>query len=210
MTTTKKKFIFASLLTVSLVALLGVTQQQISAEETDEKQYVRGNDVTIHTEFTFRDAVEKSDGFQIFEQVSGFDRISDSAVFNLAGAVNYDRTYLYEAADMTFQMGVTNTQHDYGQFDVDIYLQKDGATFRHFEYSDCNLSNYAVDTMFDKEEGWTTSKGFTTIDEFEFECNGYKPLNPLFDSMNAADSYKASTESSMDLRDTQTWSNIYK
>ena len=210
MTMTKKKFVLASLLTVSLVAMLGVTQQQISAEETDEKQYVRGNDVTIHTAFTFRDAVEKSDGFQIFEQVSGFDRISDSAVFNLAGAVNYDRMYLYEAADMTFQRGVTNTQHDYGQFDVDIYLQKDGTTFRHFEYSDCNIIDYTVDTMFDKEEGWTTSKGFTTIDEFEFECNGYMPHNPLFESMNAADRYNASTESSMDLRDTQSWSDVYK
>ena len=210
MTTIKKKFILASLLTVSLVTLFGVAQQQISAEETDEKQYVRGNDVTIRTEFTFRDTVEKSDGFQIFKQVSGFDRTSDSTVFNLAGAVNYDRMYLYEAADMTFQRGVTNIQHDYGQFDVDIYLQKDGTAFRHFEYSDCNIVDYTVDTMFDKEEGWTTSKGFTTIDEFEFECNGYMPHNPLFESMNAADRYKANTESSMDLRDTQSWSDVYK
>ena len=210
MTTIKKKFILASLLTVSLVTLFGVTQQQISAEETDEKQYVRGNDVTIRTEFTFRDTVEKSDGFQIFKQVSGFDRTSDSTVFNLAGAVNYDRMYLYEAADMTFQRGVTNIQHDYGQFDVDIYLQKDGTIFRHFEYSDCNIVDYTVDTMFDKEEGWTTSKGFTTIDEFEFECNGYMPHNPLFESINAADRYNASTESSMDLRDTQSWSDVYR
>ena len=210
MTTIKKKFILASLLTVSLVTLFGVTQQQISAEETDEKQYVRGNDVTIRTEFTFRDAVERSDGFQIFKQVSGFDRTSDSTAFNLAGAVNYDRMYLYEAADMTFQRGVTNIQHNYGQFDVDIYLQKDGTTFRHFEYSNCNIVDYTVDTMFDKEEGWTTSKGFTTIDEFEFECNGYTPHNPLFESMNAADRYNASTESSMDLRDTQSWSDVYK
>ena len=171
---------------------------------------MRGNDVTIRTEFTFRDAVERSDGFQIFKQVSGFDRTSGSTAFNLAGAVNYDRMYLYEAADMTFQRGVTNIQHNYGQFDVDIYLQKDGTTFRHFEYSNCNIVDYTVDTMFDKEEGWTTSKGFTTIDEFEFECNGYMPHNPLFESMNAADRYKASTESSMDLRDTQSWSDVYK
>ena len=209
MTMTKKNFVFASLLTVSLVALLGVTQQQISAEETDEKQYVRGNDVTIHAEFEFRDAVEKSDGFQIYEQVSGFDRVSDSAVFSLVGAVNHDRVYLYEAADMTYQRGVANTQHDYGQFDADVYLQKDGITFRHFEYSDCSITDYTVDTLFDKEEGWTTSKGFTTVDEFEFECNGYKPHNPLSDSMNA-DSYNGNTESSTDLRDTQSWSDGFK
>jgi hypothetical protein len=209
MTTIKKKFILASLLTVSMVALFGISQQQISAEETDEKQYVRGNDVEIYTVFSFRDAVEESGSFQIFEQLSGFDRISESAVFKLEGAVNYDRIYLYEAADMTFVRGVTNTQHDYGQFDVDVYLQKDGVTFRQFEYSDCNIVDYHVSTQSDKEEGWTTSKGFTTIDVFEFECNGYTPNNPLFDQMNVGD-YSADTQSSMDLKDTQTWSNEYK
>jgi hypothetical protein len=114
---------------------------------------------------------------------------------------------LYEAADMTFVRGITNIQHDYGQFDVDVYLQKDGVTFRQFEYSDCNIADYRVSTQSDKEEGWTTSKGFATIDVFEFECNGYKPNNPLFDSMNGK---KADTQSSMDLRDTQTWSDVYK
>ncbi len=189
--------------------MLGVTLQQISAEETDEKQYARANDITIHTEFIFRDAVEKSDGFQIYEQVSGFDQTSDSPVFKLIGAVDYDRTYLYEAADMTFQRGVINTQHDYGQFDADVYLQKEGVTFRHFEYFDCSISEYRVVTLFDKEEGWFTSKGFATVDEFEFECNGYKPNNPLFDSVNASNG-KANTQSSMDLKDTQSWSDIYK
>ncbi|QMU55133.1 MAG: hypothetical protein GKS07_09740 [Nitrosopumilus sp.] len=209
MTTTKKKFILASLLAISMVAMFGITQQQISAEETNEKQYVRGNDVEIYTVFSFRESVEESGSFQIFEQLSGFDRVNESAVFKLEGAVNYDRIYLYEAADMTFVRGVTNVQHDYGQFDVDVYLQKDGVTFRQFEYSDCNIVDYHVSTQSDKEEGWTTSKGFTTIDEFEFECNGYTPNNPLFDQMNSNVS-KADTQNSMDLKDTQTWSDVYK
>ena len=37
---TKKKFILVSLMTLSLVALLGVSLQQISSDEADEKQYV--------------------------------------------------------------------------------------------------------------------------------------------------------------------------
>jgi len=209
MTTTKKKFIFASLLAVSMIAMLGIiTQQQISAEETDEKQYARANDVAIHTEFTFRDAVEQSDGFQIFKQVSGFDRISDSAVFKLVGAIDYDRTYLYEAADMTYVRGVTNTQHNYGQFDVQISLQKNGTTFRSFEYSNCSIIDYKVVTLTDKEEPWFTSKGFATVDEFEFECSGYTPGNPLFGSVSSDG--MGNTQSSMDLRDTQTWSEKYR
>jgi hypothetical protein len=201
--------LLASILVVSLATMFGITQQQISAEETDEKQYVRGNDVEIYTVFNFRNTVEESGSFQIFEQLSGFDRANESAVFKLEGAVNYDRIYLYEAADMTFVRGISNIQHDYGKFGVDVYLQKDGVTFRQFEYSDCNMVDYRVSTKSDKEEGWTTSKGFTTIDEFEFQCNGYKPNNPLFDQMNA-DGYKADTQSSMDLKDTQTWTDVYK
>jgi hypothetical protein len=211
MTTTKKSFAIASLLAVSVAAMFGiVSQQQISAEESDERQYATGNDVKIYTEFIFRDAVERSNGFQIYHQVSGFDRINDSATFTLSGVVDYDRTYLYEAADMTFVRGITNTQHDYGQFDVNVHLQKDGISFRSFEYTDCSIIDYKVDTLSDKEEGWTTSKGFTTIDEFEFGCNGYRPINPLFDSMESNDVSKASTQSSMDLKDTQSWSENYR
>lgn len=211
MTTTKKSFAIASLLAVSVAAMLGIaSQQQISAEESDERQYVTGNDVKIYTEFTFRDAVEQSNGFQIYHQVSGFDRINDSAAFMLSGAVDYDRVYLYKAADMTSIRGVTNIQHNYGQFDVDVHLQKDGISFRSFEYTDCSIVDYKVDTLFDKEEGWTTSKGFTTVDEFEFECNGYSPINPLFDSMGSNVVDKTNTQSSMDLTDTQTWSDNYR
>ncbi len=209
MTTKTKSFLLASLLTVSLVAMFGITQQQISAEETDEKQYVRGNDVEIHTVFSFRDAVEESSSFQLYDQISGFDRANESAVFTLEGAVNYDRVYLYEAADMTFVRGLSNVNHDYGKFDVDVYLQKDGVTFRQFEYSDCSISDYVVTTQSDKEEGWTTSKGFTTTDVFEFECNGYLPGNPLFDQMNS-NVDKADTENSLDLRNTQTWNEAYQ
>ena len=211
MTTTKKSFAIASLLAVSVAAMFGIaSQQQISAEETEEKQYVTGNDVKIYTEFTFRDAVEQSNGFQIYHQVSGFDRVNDSAAFTLSGVVDYDRAYLYEAADMTFVRGITNTQHDYGQFDVVVHLQKDDISFRSFEYTDCSITDYKVDTMFDKEEGWTTSKGFTTIDEFEFECNGYDPINPLFDPIGSNDVGKANAQSSMNLRDTQTWSDNFR
>lgn len=200
------------MLAVSVLAMLAVTataQQPVSAAETQQQQYARGNDVSIHAAFTFRDAIERSDGFQIFEQVSGFDRASDSPVFRLIGAVNYDRAYLYEAADMTYHRGLETIQYDYGQFDADIYLQKEGVTFRHFEYSDCRIADYRVDTMSDKEEGWTTSKGFTTVDEFEFECSGYMPHNPVFDSVGASDT-RADSQNSTDLRDTQTWSDGFR
>ena len=199
--------ILASVLVISLVTL-SIAQPQIFAEETDEKQYTKANDVTIHTVFDFRAGIEESDGFQVYKQISGFSN-SESSTFRLKGIVDSDRAYLYEAADMAFKRGISNVQHMYGQFDVDVYLQKEGIILRHFKYVDCSILDYKVTTLFDKEEGWTTDKGFATIDEFEFGCSGYKPNNPLFDLMKT-DGHKADTDSSLDLKDTQTWSNLYK
>lgn len=208
MITTQKKIILALVVTVSLIALLGIIQQPSFAEEFKETQYTKANDVAIHTIFSFRDGIEKSDSFQVYNQISGFDKSIESPIFKLEGVMDFDRAYLYEAVDRTYYAGINNIQHNYGQFDVDVYLHKDDITLRHFKYSDCVISNYKVTTLFDKEEGWTTSKGFATIDTFEFECNGYKPNNPLFDLMKS-NGYTSKQESSFDLRDTQNWSDLY-
>jgi len=195
----QKKVILASVMTVSLALLIGMAQgTQILAEEADEKKYTSANDVAIHTVFTFREAVEESDGFQVYKQMAGYERQTESPTFKLEGVLDSDRVYLYEAADMTYLRGVIDSQHQYGQFDVDIYLHKEGMTLRHFKYNDCRVIDYKVTTLFDKEEGWTTSKGFAIIDEFEFECNGYHPNNPLYDLMKT-NGYKASSQSSLEL-----------
>jgi hypothetical protein len=143
----------------------------------------------------------------VFKQVSGFDRKSESPSFKLEGIMDYSRAHLYEAADVTFQRG-DDSQHNYGQFNVDVYLQQGNLTLRHFQYEDCKISDYKVDTLFDKEEGWTSNKGFATIDIFEFECNGYKPNNPVMELLKST--YDVKGQSSLDLRDTQTWSDVYK
>ncbi len=190
---------------VSVILLFGVTQGTIIfAEEVDEIQYTKANDVAIHTVFAFREAVEESDGFQVYKQMSGFDRQTESPMFKLEGVIDFDRANLYEAADMTYNRGVQDTQHNYGQFDVDIYLHKDGVTMRHFKYTDCTVLDYEVTTLFDKEEGWTTSKGFAIIDEFEFQCSGYKPNNPLYELMKT-NGYKVNSKSTLDLDERPTF-----
>ncbi len=194
-----KKVILASFMIVSLALLISMAQgTQILAEEVDEKKYTTANDVAIHTVFTFREAVEESDGFQVYKQMAGFDRQSETPTFKLEGVVDSSRVYLYEAADMAYRRGLSGSQHMYGQFDADIYLHKEGMTLRHFKYSDCKVIDYEVTTLFDKEEGWTTSKGFAIIDEFEFGCNGYQPNNPLYDLMKT-NGYKVSSQSSLEL-----------
>ncbi len=181
---TQTKTILASVMIISLVLLIGMTQgTTIFAEEVDKKKYTAANDIAIHTVFTFREAIEESDGFQVYKQMSGFDLQTESPVFKLEGVVDFDRVYLYAAADMSYHRGINNSQHSYGQFDVDIYLNQEEITLRHFKYTNCSVMDYDVTTLFDKEEGWNTDKGFAIIDEFEFECSGYKPINPLYDMM---------------------------
>ncbi|MBN4046203.1 hypothetical protein JYT57_00835 [Nitrosarchaeum koreense] len=207
--TIQKKLIISSALIVLLATFFGMTQPQIFADETDEKQYIKANDIAIRTVFGFGDVIEESDGFQVYTQISGFDRSLGTPTFKLKGVMGFDRAYLYEAVDMTSKRGISNTQQKYGQFTVDVYLHKDDITLRHFKYTDCTVSDYRVTTLFDKEEGWTTSKGFATIDEFEFECSGYKSNNPLYVMMKK-NGYKSDTVSSLDLKDTKTWSELYK
>lgn len=197
MNTIQKKIVLTSILVVSLASLFGIVQPQIFADETDEKQYTNANDVTIHTVFTFRGMVEESDGFQVYNQITGF-AVSKKPSFKLEGVVNYDRAYLYEAADDTFGKIALPSQK-YGQFDVDVYLQNKDITLRHFSYVNCNVSKYEVETLFDKEEGWNSNKGFAIIDKFEFECNGYKPNNPVYDLMITNGYDVADTVSSLDL-----------
>ncbi|MFB5598208.1 MAG: hypothetical protein ACE5RJ_04240, partial [Nitrosopumilaceae archaeon] len=153
---------------------------KIMAEETNEKKYESANEIAIHTIFTFREGIEKIDGFQVYNQMSGFVRQSESPTFKLEGVVNSDKSMLYEAADMYYKRGLSPwSQHEFSQFDVDIYLHQNGVTLRHFKYTDCDITEYKIGTLFDKEEAWF-GKGFAIVDEFEFTCSGYQPNNPLY------------------------------
>ena len=181
MNTIQNKTILTSILVISLVTLVGITQPLAFAEEPHESQYTQANQVEIYTEFSFREAVEKSYGFQVYNQISGFGGESHPS-FKLEGHVSAEKLYLYEAVDSTHSVG-GNHFSKYGQFDVDIYLQQGESVFRHFSYVDCRVTDYQVTTLFDKEEGWNTSKGFAVIDEFTFECAGFHPYSPMYELM---------------------------
>jgi len=205
----QKKVVLASIIASSLVLLVGTTHDtQILAEELEEKKYTTANEIEIHAVFEFHEGIEETDGFQVYKQMAGFDRNSETPKFKLEGVVNSDKAMLYEAADMFYQRSnFPASQHSFSQFDVDIYLHQNGVTLRHFTYTYCTITDYKVDTFFDKEEGWTTSKGFAIVDEFEFVCSGYKPNNPLYDLMKT-NGYQVITQSSLDLdNNIETWAD---
>ena len=66
-------------------------------------------------------------------------------------------------------------------FDVDVYLHSGEVVYRHFTYTDCSVQNYWVDTEFDKEETYSGKTKFAIVDKFEFQCNGFKLMNPIYE-----------------------------
>ncbi len=111
--------------------------------------------------------------------------------------------YLYAAADQAqkYQLN-TGMEYPYKFFDVTIFVAVDGNVLRSFEYRDCKVTSYAVNTRSDNEEGYT-GKGFAVVDQFTFECEGYVPLNPAMDKLNYTE--KAKTIGSSDLKSTDKW-----
>lgn len=189
----------ASIATIAIISLIviGIANQnnEILAEEKKDP-YPSANDVKIHTVMTFNQVVEESDGFQVFIQNKGFNEERETPQFQLIGAVDGDRRMLYNTADHTFAMGLSEQNH-YSNFDVDVYL-KNGIPLRTFHYTDCRITDYKVFTDYDKEEGWF-GKGFATLDSFTFTCAGYQPSNPLEEHYNQHE--EAKTTSSLDLKE---------
>lgn len=188
-------------------------------------KYVFVEGITTTALFEFRDGTELAP-IQIFTQTGGFGPSTLEATLrsqtgsNRAQEDGGEKTgrskpsfileknvggtpYLYEAADQA-QKYILNAgmEYPYKFFDVDIFITAGGDTLRSFQYSGCQIKNYIVNTRSDNEEGYT-GKGFVLVDQFAFECDGYKPLNPGMDKLH--DIQKAKTISSTDLKSTEKW-----
>lgn len=179
---------------------------------------VFAEDVSATAEFKFRDATELVP-VTYFIQTAGFgtttlnqddDPRAPSGVtgrskptFTLEKSVSAT-PYLYEAADQAQKyMLNAGMEHPYKLFDVTVYLTAKGDEFRTFEYRDCQMTSYVVTTRADNEEPYSGKTVFAIVDQFTFECGGYKPLNPIMNKMSISD--KAKTISSSDLKSTDKW-----
>jgi len=187
---------------LAVTVLLGTGQlTEIVAEE--KEGYKAANGVVIKTYFSTNGEILDSD-FQVYKQEKpnntrqkNYAASNGAPMFTLEGVVNEDRAYLYEAADQAYLHG-TSFRNDfpYSEMDIRIVLEKEGMPLREFQYDRCRVHDYQVETLFDKEEGWF-GKGFATVDKFQFQCQGYRPLNPLMDLMYTHE--EADTISSLDL-----------
>lgn len=194
-----------SLVALSVVATLaigsvtGFQLDEIIAEESSEKKYTMANDVQIAGVFSFADGHSELINFQVFTQETGFKRATESATFELVKELNDESPLLYKAADKAWKYSDVAGMDYMTDFDTTILLAQGGEVVRQFDYSGCTVEEYEVKTLFDKEEGWTTSKGFAVIDKFEILCEGYTPVNPTYEKTNGFTVKKADTKSTLDL-----------
>ena len=186
----------------------------VDLTQPEDPNYVEDTigDVKIRAIFNFnKDGEEVVDSFRIINQLGGYN-MPETIEFQLLGGVGGDKPKLYTVTDISYAQGQSSASNDYRDFDVDVYLfqRGDDVAFRHFMYLSCDVVDYSVATLHDGDETFSGLTKFVLADAFTFQCGGYLPHCP----MCMVDTIKTTTESlstsTSDLRDTQTWSDLFK
>ena len=131
--------------------------------------------VHSYTTFFFNDGIEKID-FPVFKLNTGFDETSrDRPSFTVQGIVN-SHTLLDKAINKAKELrGLHLGSND--PFNVNVDFANDSKTFRTLVFSDCRIEEYKIDTLFDKEEGYTGKSGFAIVDDTTVTCAGLTTKN---------------------------------
>ena len=122
--------------------------------------------------------------------------------FELRGIVG-DYPMLYKFADDNRKVHMVTGSQNRDLVDVDINLMYGDEVIRSFDYSGCRTINYEVSASPNSEESYVKNT-FALVNIFDFECQGYSPYNPMYDSM-MTNYEKADTMNSLDLVSTDRW-----
>jgi len=150
------------------------------------------------TTFTYANGQEVVD-FPLYTQHDVLAR--SSPTLTLEGLVA-NTPLLYSVIDENLKMqSQSGTNPVLELFQIDVELMVGDKTVRVFNYADCRVTDYVVESDRDKEDGYF--KGFALANIIDFECTGYHPNNPTYDEMFAVE--PADLKSSFDLRNTDQW-----
>ena len=176
--------------------------------------------LSVFTTFTFEDGTETIE-FSMFKQsevlsstekvtadngnknvaAEAFTRKTTYPTIELRGIVG-DYPMLYKNLDNNRKIQGVAGSNNKELVDIDVDLVSDEGVLRGFNFEHCRAIDYSVSTNPNSEESYVKNK-FALENIFEFECQGYHPNNPAYDTMFNVD--KANTESSTDLRNTDQW-----
>ena len=186
------------------ILLIYVLSTTTSFAESSESEINSVNNISLRVIFHFRAGDEEITTFKVFNQLGGYDETT-LPKFELHGIVDGSKQLLHEATDAIYhdQSG----KNQYSEFDVDVYLSDEAATNIHFSYQKCDIEDYFVVTLYDKEETYNGKTKFAYEEHFEIECSGYHPLH-LVESQVTSDGSKIT--SSRDKEEAETWEDYFR
>ena len=175
-----------------------IWRTQFVSNELSSHEFPTSGNVHALTTFTFGDGQVVID-FPLFVQEDVLGR--SGPTFELEGIVD-NTPLLYSAVDENLKLqSISGTNPILELFQVDVELMVDDKVVRVFNYVDCRVTDYVVESERDKEDGYF--KGFALTNTFDIECQGYHPNNPVYDTMFSIE--KAKNTNSADLRQTHDW-----
>lgn len=175
----------------------GTTASSLFLSSNIEPSYNMGTGPHIITTFDFDSSIEVVE-FPEFYQDNLIARANPT--FQLVGVPDVT-PMLYDAVDKSRLVSSKSTGFNSLDklFDVNLVLVYRDKIVRGFDYSQCRIVDYIIKTEHDGEESFYN--GFALTNEFHFECTGYTPYDPVFDSLT--DTPKAKTESSKEYQNRQ-------
>ena len=174
--TYKNTKIFLALSVVTLFAVTTVTGMN-NAYGEEGTEYKMADDVEAVFTFNFRDGVEVHK-FPVFNMGENF--VDNKGVsFEVEGIVT-QAPHLHKAVDEAYKHRQSTLagngasfEYQYRYFDVDVDFIRDNQSIRSLDYYNCEIQDYAVDTLRDDQESYLSSKtGFAIVDTIEFNCGG--------------------------------------
>ena len=167
----------------------------VHGTETIEFSMFKQNDVMTATEKVNDDNGNSSVAADIFTRKTTYPTLELRGILG-----DYPMLYNYVDKNREIQ-SVAGTQYR-DLVDIDVDIVSDGEVLRGFNYVNCRATNYDIDTNTNKDESYAKDK-FALENIFDFECQGYHPNNPTYDTMFEV--AQADTQSTNDLRNTDQW-----
>ena len=159
----------------ALLTLVSFNASNVYAEENDGYKII-GDIIPVLT-FMFRDGIETHE-FPVFTM--GENLVNDSGVsFSVEGTVTHS-PLLHKAMDDAYIHRFSNASfdHQFKYFDVDTNFMKNGTSVISFDYNNCRIDNYQVETLDSNDyESYFKDVGFAIVDKIDFVCSGLSSNN---------------------------------
>jgi hypothetical protein len=136
--------------------------------------YLQSENVTSNLTFTFRDGVETHE-YPVFKTSADFAENKGTS-FQVQKIIA-DTPHLHKALEEAFKYRLTNHagnfEYNYRFFDVDAVFTSNDESRKTFQYIDCQIEDYKVETLSHTHRGYLPlGTGFAIVETIDFDCNG--------------------------------------